>query len=255
MDEFCKHIKNSFKVSTVDMKKSYLKSLDELYPNIHSYKNKDALEHYRLLSIREPSIVSLTENDKYQLYLNHVVKLKTQKVHKKFIVDQEFYFQSIYKPQITCVLTARDKEIAGLIKNHCRGVLVCLSPKADYYPSIKAFMERVAKTNCKHIQSAKYYFETHAENPTPIIQCHMYVKMKEYSSKSKNTLRSYFQKRYPYMIIKMDREDSALQYKPDITYGWEQYLAGLASNEEKKANKSLDYIWREENKIPHILTL
>lgn len=256
MDEFNKRIENSLNVvvSKEDLKKSYLKSLDELYPNIHSYKNKDALEHYRLLSLREPSIPNLTDYEKTGLWMeqtsmpkhpNYIPALRNQ--------DYEGWEEAFYKPELSCLLTRKDKQIAGLIKSHCKGVMICLSPKTDYYPTIQSFMDRVAKINCKQIETAKYYFEINTKNGKRM-HCHMYAKMKKGSKR--NSLRSYFKSRFPYMIITDDPEkSSALKFKPDITYGWEEYLTGLASDEKKQELKSLDYQWREDNNIPHILNL
>ena len=247
MDEFYNRIENSLNVvKPVDLKKSYLKSLDELYPNIHSYTNKDALEHYRLLSLREPSMEILTDTQLYRIY--------SQSKHCKlydFTIDE--YRQHVYKPCLTCLLTPKDKKIASLIQNQIKGVMICLSPKADYYPTIEAFIKRVANINCKQIETAKYYFEINTKNGKRM-HCHMYARLKP--NAKRNSLRSYFKSRFPYMIITEDpKKSSALTFKPDITYGWEEYLTGLKSNEEKKTNKSLDYVWREENNIPHILTL
>ena len=259
MDEFNKRIENSLvvKIEKKDLIKSYIASVNELYPSIHSYKNKDALEHYRLLILREPTLYVPIGDEAHEIWLKSRAKKYgfSQKVFFNGINEGDrFDNPPIYKPQLSCLLTSKDKKIAGLIKSHCKGVMICLSPPADYYPTISSFVDKVAKTNCKQVKNAKYYFEVNTKNGLRM-HCHMYVKMKDYLSKSKNNLRSYFKKRYPYMIIKMDNENSALVYKPDITYGWEEYIYGLQSTNQKKQLKSKDYIWREENNIPHILTL
>lgn len=260
LTDFNKRIENSFKkvVTLEDLQKSYQKSLDELYPSIHSYRNKDAIEHYRLLSLREPTMECLTSSDLMTRW-HHVTSVNDHPLYKYAYrnLDYDSWVDNIYKPHMSCVLTSKDKHVAGLIKGHCKGVQICLSPTSNFYASTaklhcQAFMKRVAGINCRQLESAKYYFEINTKNGKRM-HCHMYAKMKK--GGSKKNLRSYFKSRFPYMIITAIPGQSALEHKPDITYGWEEYLTGLASDVEKQANKSLDFLWREENNIPHVITL
>lgn len=252
--EFYNSIENSLlDEKKIDERKVYLQSLNELYPDIHSYRNPKVLKHYKILKDKEPQVPSLDE------YISSY-RAKIKKYNLKADYGDDFLEElyNIKKPRKALALSSRDIKIANILKLQSKGVMICLSPKADYYPSIETFMDKVKNTRCKQVESAKYYFEIHTkdpENPTLRMHAHMYVKMKDYSYKSKNNLRSYFKSRYPYMIITSNPNKSALVHKLDITYGWSCYLKGLGSTSKKASLKSMDYKWREDNNIPHILTL
>lgn len=54
MEEFILNIEKDVELSLDDLQRNYLSQLNDLYPNIHSYNDPDILEHYRLLSIKQP---------------------------------------------------------------------------------------------------------------------------------------------------------------------------------------------------------
>ena len=147
MDEFYTSIENSFlDEKKIDERKVYLKSLNELYPDIHSYRNPKVLKHYEILKDKEPSVPTLEE---------HLICMKAYYAKMRQKHPYGFYWgeeevdslRELYSrdppKRKKLRLSERDIKIANILKLQSRGVMICLSPKADYYPSIETFMDKV----------------------------------------------------------------------------------------------------------------